>query len=299
LKTDVFKAVIVVTCPHALTSKILKILSYPAHPDSKKNIYLASQILKTPTMHHLQTFKDNPFSFTMRHVEGGTFDMGSDDDEAYDDEKPVHSVNVGDFWMGVYPVTQDLWAIVMHDTDMPYPSDAKGENRPVENVSWEDITNVFLPKLNELTKDLRPEGSFYRLPTEAEWEFSAKGGKNCSNKPFKYAGSNKLNDVGWYGENSHKEIKPVGLKIPNFLGLYDMSGNVFEWCEDRWHDNYVGAPSDGRAWLGENEGTSRVLRGGDWFNDARHCRSVFRYINVPIERDTLIGFRLVLASLLV
>jgi formylglycine-generating enzyme len=244
-------------------------------------------------MHHLQTFKDNPFSFTMRHVEGGTFDMGSDDTDAYGYEKPIHSVSVAEFKMCEYPVTQVLWAIVMHDTDMPNPSNFKGENYPVRRVSWDDITNIFLPKLNDMTKDLRPKGSFYRLPTEVEWEFAAKGGKDWSNTPFKYAGSNKLNEVGWHGGNSHSETKPVGLKTPNFLGLYDMSGNVYEWCQDKWHSNYYGAPNDGTAWLGEKEGTIRVLRGGDWYGHAVLCRSTARNGCTPVPSSNM-GFRLVL-----
>jgi formylglycine-generating enzyme len=245
-------------------------------------------------MHHLQTFKDNPFAFTMRYVEGGTFDMGGKDDEAYDDEKPVHSVTVADFSMGEYPVTQALWAIVMHDTDMSDPSRFKGDNHPVERVSWEDITHVFLPKLNEMTEGLREKGSFYRLPTEAEWEYAAKGGTCQTEFSFKYAGGNKLNEVGWYDENSHSETKPVGLKSPNFSGLYDMSGNVYEWCEDQWHSNYDGAPNDGSAWLDREEDTSRVLRGGDWLNIARLCRPTLRGNYAPSDRNNFIGFRLVI-----
>ena len=247
-------------------------------------------------MHHVQAFNNNPFTLTMRHVEGETFSMGSTEKDAFDDEKIVHAVTVPSFSMGEYLVTQALWAIVMHDTGMPDPSHFKGENHPVENVSWEDITNIFLPKLNEMTKDLRPKDSFYRLPTESEWEFAAKSGKNWANKPFKYAGSNKLNEVGWFEENSHAETKPVGLKTPNFLGLYDMSGNVYEWCEDQWHSTYEGAPNDGSAWLGEKEGANRVLRGGNWDNFAQYCRSTYRNTYASSDRTTFIGFRLTLVS---
>jgi formylglycine-generating enzyme len=247
-------------------------------------------------MHHLQTFKDNPFTFTMRHVEGGTFDMGSNDKDAYDDEKPVHSVTVADFWMSEYLVTQQFWAIVMHDTDMPDPSHFKGDNHPVEQVSWEDIINMFLPKLNDMTKDLRPEGSFYRLPTEAEWEFAAKGGKDWSKILFKYPGGDKLYEIGWYYENSHNETKPVGLKTPNFLGLYDMSGNVYEWCEDQWHSNYKDAPNDGSAWVDRSKGTTRVLRGYSWNRYERDYRSTARFSHTPSFRYGYFGFRLVYVS---
>jgi formylglycine-generating enzyme len=248
-------------------------------------------------MHHLQTFKDNRFTFTMRHVEGGTFDMGAKDDDkdAFGGETLLHSVTITAFKIGEYPVTQALWSIIMNHTNITAPSRFEGDNHPVEQVSWEDITNIFLPKLNEITENLRPKSSFYRLPTESEWEFAAKGGNNWANMPFKYAGSNKLNEVGWFNANNHKETKPVGLKTPNFLGLYDMNGNVCEWCEDQWHDDYDGAPNDGNAWLGENEGTYRIVRGGSWYASSQSCRSTNRSYGAPSGCYYHVGFRLVLA----
>ena len=181
---------------------------------------------------HRQTFKNNPLTFKMIAIQGGTFDMGSDDNEASDYEKPVHKVTLSDYWLGEYPVTQAVWAYVMQGTDMADTAHFKGANRPVEQVSWDDIVEHFLPKLNALTKGVRPAGTEYRLPTEAQWEYAAKGGKYWKTYPVKYSGGDKLNEVGWYRENSHDETKPVGLKTPNLLGLYDMSGNVYEWCED-------------------------------------------------------------------
>ena len=150
----------------------------------------------------------------MIFVEGGTFRMGSeaDDKEAYDWEKPAHAVKLDSFYIAKYPVTQALWETVMGNN----PSDFKGANRPVENVSWGDIIQAFLPKLNKLTEGVRPKGLEYQLPTEAQWEYSARGGKYWNKYPFKYAGSDKLNEVAWYDENSHEETKPVGLKTPNF-----------------------------------------------------------------------------------
>jgi formylglycine-generating enzyme len=246
------------------------------------------------TNHHIQTFKDSPLSFKMIHIEGGTFDMGSNDEAAFGDEKLVHPVTVCSFHIAEFPVTQALWAEVMKDTDMPDPAYFKGHNHPVETVSWDDITEGFLPKLNEMTKGLRPEGSVYRLPTEAQWEYAAKGGTHQKDFLFKYAGSNKLNEVGWYDKNSHGETKPVGLKTPNLLGLYDMSGNVWEWCADHWHDTYEGAPDDGSAWGDREEGTYRVQRGGSWYFYAQFCRSTYRDYSTPSYRNYTIGFRLVL-----
>lgn len=258
---------------------------------------------------HLQTFKDHPLSFSMIAIEGGTFDMGSEDSEAYDDEKPVHSVSLTDYWMGEYLVTQALWAYVMQDTDMPDPSNFKSANRPVEQVSWLDIIKGFLPLMNELTKDTRPKNTAYRLPTEAEWEYAAKGGKYWKEFPFKYAGSDKLNEVGWYDENSHEETKPVGLKMSNLLGLYDMNGNVWEWCSDKRKDfvqnhkdvirTSIKDPLTGALInpLGISEGRYRMDRGGSWLTYAQYCRPARRGYDSPTNRGNDIGFRLILSYL--
>uniref|UniRef100_UPI003364F926 formylglycine-generating enzyme family protein n=1 Tax=Haliscomenobacter sp. TaxID=2717303 RepID=UPI003364F926 len=164
--------------------------------------------------------------FHLLEVKGGTFLMGSEekDKDAYEWEKPVHPVKVSDFWMGECVVTQALWKAIMGEENAPFYF--QGDERPAETVSWELINDEFLPRLNNMT------GENYRLPTEAEWEYAARSGIHES--PYLYAGSNRLEDVGWYGENSHGEAKPVGLKKPNALGLYDLSGNVDEWCAD-WY----------------------------------------------------------------
>ena len=224
-------------------------------------------------------------SFRMIEVLGGEFDMGSEDEDAYDDEKPIHKVNVPTFWMGEFPVTQELWTMVMGENPSYFP----GMQWPVEQVSWLDITEQFLPALQAITN------REYRLPTEAEWEFAARGGIYYS--PYKYAGSNRLEDVGWYTENSHLETKAVGLKQPNVLGLYDMSGNVWEWCANHWHDNYQGAPNDGSAWVEkEDEGRYRVLRGGSWDFNPRYCRVSYRSNAYPAYGSDSRGFRLVVSS---
>ncbi|MCI5210312.1 MAG: formylglycine-generating enzyme family protein [Candidatus Electrothrix sp. ATG2] len=218
------------------------------------------------------------------YVQGDIFIMGSDDPEAPDQEKPAHQVKLSDFHISKYPVTQDLWLTITGSN----PSNFKGEKRPVEQVSWDDV-HQFLVRLNQQT------GKKFRLPTEAEWEYAARGGQYCQG--YRYAGSDRLKQVGWYEENSNNQPREVGLLLANELGLHDMSGNVCEWCQDRFSDKYyeechkrgvVGNPQ------GPDSGTYRVLRGGSWIFTSLSCRSVDRLRNDLDVRDALIGFRLVL-----
>ncbi|MEZ4772262.1 MAG: formylglycine-generating enzyme family protein [Bacteroidia bacterium] len=220
----------------------------------------------------------------MIFVEGGEFGMGGSDAEARDNEKPIHRVQVSSFYMGKYPVTQALWQAVMGNN----PSEFKGKNRPVEKVSWTNA-KTFIQKLNEKS------GKTYRLPTEAEWEFAARGG--IYSQGYLYAGSDKLKEVGWYDENSENKTHPVGQKLPNELGIYDLSGNIWEWCEDDWHNNYIDAPTDGSAWVSsENRGSDRVFRGGSWGSTPDRCRIAFRLSISPVLRDPYLGFRLAMSA---
>ena len=217
----------------------------------------------------------------MVYVEGGTFTMGATSEQgsdALDGGKPAHSVTLDGYYIGKYEVTQKLWKAVMGSN----PSDFKGDNLPVENVSWDDVQE-FLRKLNAMT------GKNYRLPTEAEWEFAARGGN--SSRGYKYSGSNSLGSVAWYYDNSGDRTHAVGTKSPNELGIYDMSGNVWEWCQD-WYGSYSG--SSQRNPQGPNSGSSRVFRGGCWSYDARFCRVSIRGYNTPGYRLNHLGFRLAL-----
>jgi formylglycine-generating enzyme required for sulfatase activity len=212
----------------------------------------------------------------MVKVEGGKFAMGSD---RHPGEQPIHEVKVRDFFMGKYPVTQELWEAVMGDNLSHFP----GKKNPVDYVSWHD-TQVFLGKLNTLT------GADYRLPSEAEWEYAARGG--TQSQGFIYSGSNRLKEVGWYLDNSHRESKPVGLKLPNELGLLDMSGNVLEWCADDWHENYQGAPADDSPRISDYKLGQRVVRGGSWYGFSLDCTISVRFNLFTDIRDYNIGFRL-------
>ena len=209
-------------------------------------------------------FLVNGVSFEMVYVEGGTFDMGATTEQGSDaesDEYPVHSVTLSDYYIGKCEVTQELWEAVMGSN----PSRFKGAQNPVENVSWNDCQE-FVSMLNSLT------GRTFRLPTEAEWEYAARGGKKSSH--CKYSGSNNIFDVAWYHDNSRGKTHAVGTKSPNELGIYDMSGNVYEWCSDWYGDYSAGAQTNpqGPSW-----GSSRVLRGGCWNHSARDCRVSYRH----------------------
>lgn len=227
-------------------------------------------------------FTVNGVSFNMIAVKGGTFTMGATSeqgDDAYSYEKPTHQVTLSDYCIGETEVTQELWQAVMGSN----PSNFTGNlQRPVEKVSWNDCQE-FIKKLNQLT------GKTFRLPTEAEWEYAARGGSQS--KGYKYAGSNTIGDVAWYTSNSSSTTHPVKQKQANELGLYDMSGNVWEWCQD-WYDSYSSTPQTNPA--GPSSGSIRVFRGGSWGADARDCRVSRRYNNTPTFRYCLLGLRLAL-----
>ncbi|MBB4268007.1 formylglycine-generating enzyme family protein [Roseospira visakhapatnamensis] len=250
----------------------------------------------------------------LRWIRPGRFTMGSPEDEPgrYGDEGPQHEVTLANgFWLFDTPCTQALWQAVMGDN----PSEFKSPDRPVERVSWNDA-QTFLQRINE-----RIPGLDLTLPSEARWEYACRAGSTTAlyTGGIKILGDNNapaLDPIAWYGGNSGWEFdlengrdssgwsdkqypheragtRPVGLKQPNAWGLYDMLGNVWEWCADPWHDSYEGAPVDGSAWLddGANTGANRVIRGGAWVSNARGVRAAYRVRSHPYDRVNNLGFR--------
>ncbi|MBF0187016.1 MAG: formylglycine-generating enzyme family protein [Magnetococcales bacterium] len=254
----------------------------------------------------------------MRWIPPGQFMMGSPEDEPgrYDDEGPQHKVTIRKgYWLFDTPVTQALWTAVMARKN---PSDFKSPDRPVEQVYWEDV-RAFLSAIN------KRHSVGLSLPSEAQWEYACRAGTTTAlyTGPIEILGERNapaLDPIAWYGGNSGVEFelvhgqdsmgwnekqyihaqagtRPVGRKRANPWGLYDMLGNVWEWCEDPWHRNYDGAPKDEKIWIDEKrtkqdtEGLIRVIRGGSWFNYAEHARSAFRNRSQPDRRSNILGFR--------
>lgn len=251
----------------AVRAKSSKTVSKVAKPKQKK-------VLK-------ETFTVNGVKFVMVQVEGGTFKMGATPNMGSNpgrDEVQVHTVTLSNFLIGQTEVTQALWQAVMGDN----PSYFVGDDRPVERVCYHDCLD-FIIKLNQLT------GQKFRLPTEAEWEFACRGGNNS--RGYKYSDSNNLGSVAWYDGNSGDKTHPVGTKAPNELGIYDMSGNVWEWCSN-WYANYTSNSQANPS--GPQSGAGRVGRGGSWGHNARCCRSSFRGNYGPARRIITLGLRFVL-----
>ena len=220
-------------------------------------------------------------SFEMVKVEAGSFTMGctSEQSDCYDDESPYHRVVISnDYYIGKFEVTQELWEAVMGTN----PSYFKGFDKPVESVSWNEAQE-FCAELSRMT------GRRFRLPTEAEWEYAARGGNKSTSA--KFSGSSSVDNVAWYDGNSSSQTHPVGKLRPNELGIYDMSGNVWEWCQD-WYGSYASNTQTDPH--GPSSGSIRVLRGGCWDYNARFCRVSYRNYCVPGDRLDSYGFRLLL-----
>ena len=224
----------------------------------------------------------NGITFNMIKVDGGTFTMGATSEQKNpdDDEKSTHQVTLSSYYIGESEMTQALWTAVMGNN----PSRFKGDNLPVEKVSWEDC-QTFIGKLNGLT------GKRFRLPTEAEWEYAARGGKRSNHT--QYSGSSNIDDVAWYSGNSGSKTHPVKTKKPNEFGLYDMSGNVWEWCQD-WYGSYSSNAQTNPT--GPDSGSYRVYRGGCLYYGGGGCRSSCRTYDSPGYRSGNLGLRLALSE---
>ena len=268
----------------------LIVVTYPQYAITQNvtNQSLDSQH-STPQTH--PTVSDNTISIPVKdgisidmvRVEAGTFTMGATAEmkDPWKEEKPTHQVTLtNDYYIGKYEVTQALWKAVMGNN----PSNFKGDNLPVEQVSWDDCQE-FISKLNRIT------GKTFRLPTEAEWEYAARGGNKS--RGYQYSGSNNLSDVAWYNINSGYKTQGVGTKQANELGIYDMSGNVSEWCQD-WYEAYSSSSQVNPT--GANSGSYRVYRGGSWEDDDRCCRLSPRECGTPDYRGSFLGLRLVLSE---
>ncbi len=254
-------------------SKLLQVSPVVVYPEETPRVFKDHEIPKTS----ISPSTDMEFLL----ISAGSFSMGSpsDQDNRYNDEEPIHKVTIKNpFYLGKYPVTQKHWTIVMGNN----PSSFKGDNLPVESISWNDVQE-FIAKLNKMEGTVK-----YRLPSEAEWEYACRAG--TTTRYFFGDDESKLGYYAWYSNNSEAETHPVGQKKPNPWGLYDMHGNVWEWVQDRWHDNYKGAPSDSNAWE-KGSNFDRVSRGGSWHSDALRCRSAYR-LKYFSDVHYRIGFRL-------
>jgi len=241
----------------------------------------------------------DPFYELMLPIKGGTFEMGDVFGEGFENEKPVHSATVNDFFMCKFPVTQGLWKAIMGEDNNPSHFQ-NGEKWPVENVSW-DMAQEFIAVLN------KKSGRQYRLSTEVEWEYAARecgkkvrfgNGTNIADpKELNFYVSEKYKQPYSVTGINRKKTTPVDTFKPNALGLYDMSGNVWEWCADDRHNDYSGAPQHYSAWIDNPRGAFRVLRGGSWNSEAQYCRSTTRGSGKPDYRSLSVGFRLALSAL--
>jgi formylglycine-generating enzyme required for sulfatase activity len=264
-------------------TRVIPTPTNPPKPPTNINVNINAQSSFTEDL-------GNGVKLEMIAIPGGTFWMGSPTNEAErnNDEGPQHQVTVPSFFMGKYPLTQAQYQAIMGNN----PSYFKGNNRPVEAVSWDDAVR-FCQKLSQRT------GKNYRLPSEAEWEYACRAGTKT---PFSFGDNITTDLVNYDGTYPYKsapkgkyreQTTDVGTFPPNAFGLYDMHGNVWEWCEDDWHENYIDAPTDGSAWNSQSGSNTKLLRGGSWHNFARFCRSAIRARYSRDYRYYNFGFRVV------
>ena len=247
----------------------------------------------THTVEHLSIDMGNGISLTLAAIPGGSFVMGSPPDFPYEEERPLHKVTVHPFWIGIFPITQSQWVHVMGDDNNI--SRFKGPNLPVDNVNWLDAL-AFCQWLTDHTDHE------FQLPSEAQWEYACRAGTTT---PFHFGETITTDVVNFQGEfvfgNAPKGLyrhvsTPVGSLPPNAFGLYDMHGNVFEWCADPWHKNYEGAPENGRVWPATHPTPYSVIRGGSWHDTPDAARSSARTRFIATEADDFIGFRVAMTE---
>ncbi|GEM_PF-326629 len=257
----------------------------------EEQIYYQTKSVNLQAKYYIENL-DNNINLDMISIPGGSFMMGSSERQ---DETPIHKVTVKPFFLAKYPITQSQWRVIANRNDLkvkidldPDPSSFKGDQRPVEKVNWYEAVE-FCDRLSKLT------GRQYKLPGEAQWEYACRAGTQTRSRYYFGDDESKLKDYAWYNDNSNKQTHPVGQKKPNNFGLYDMHGNVWEWCEDNWHINYNGAPNDGSAWSIKKDSQYALLRGGAWCLNCDYSRSAFRFNGYygRDPHDNFIGFRVV------
>ena len=256
------------------------LLSFSASCWAQKMDHVSSPIVQEHRVSDVVTITVKGVSFDMVRVEGGTFSMGAtaeQGEDVQDDERPTPQVTLSTYYIGKYEVTQRLWKAVMGT----YTSEFLGDDYPVGQVSWEDGRR-FIAQLSRLT------GKRFALPSEAQWEFAARGGNKS--RGYRYSGSSNLDDVAWYEDNCGQGVHKVGMKQANELGLYDMSGNVIEWCQD-WKGNYSSSSQTDPQ--GPNTGDFRIMRGGCYLSGVIDCRVAVRFRDVPNQSYPEYGLRLV------
>ncbi|PZO46409.1 MAG: hypothetical protein DCF15_20305 [Phormidesmis priestleyi] len=297
--------------PDRLQGQVLALISELEEPDGPELSVFEFEVASlVPTRAGWEVYREPQSAYQFVEVLGeesnlemvaissGRFVMGSPENEPerYNDEGPQHEVTVETFCLGKYPITQAQWRFVtgleqVERTLEADPSNYKGDDRPVEQVSWSEAVE-FCQRLS------RYSGKAYQLPSEAQWEYACRAGTQSpfyfgdtiSSELANYQGTTAYNG-GPEGEDRDATTPVDYLGAANAFGLCDMHGNVWEWCADHWHENYEGAPTDGSAWLTEEENASRVRRGGSWFNDPWYCRSATRNFLRPDDRFSYVGFR--------
>jgi formylglycine-generating enzyme required for sulfatase activity len=248
------------------------------------------------------TFTAKGITFEMIFVEGGAFQMGctTEQDYCFGDERPVHTVELSDFYLAEFEVSQKFWKAIMGNSIRMQlylikgkSLNGEGDDFPIYYVNYVECEE-FCSKLNQLLSKQLPKGYIFIFFTDAQWEYAARGGKKSQG--YIYSGSSTIDEISWYADNSDRKTHKTGMKAPNELGIFDMCGNVQEWCKDWYFDFYYDSSPNVNP-KGPKNGKGRVLRGGGWNSISQHCRVSFRHCTSPSNRSYDVGFRLALVAL--